>query len=133
MFLYTSVLIFLGTVCFGHGQESCNCGPDEYPLPKIVKVNQETHQFIDEFGRSSWFHGTNVVTKQFPFHPDLGDPSVCNNTLPSPFCDADMDYLQQLGVNVVRLGNNIQPRFFCSNPNRFIFIHSLCYNLFYNK
>ncbi len=90
--------------------KKCDCGSLNNwvdPLPKIIRINQTTHQFIDTLGRSSIFHGTNVVTKVKPFHPTLGGPDVCNSSYPSPFCDADMDYFQSLGINVVRLGTYI--------------------------
>lgn len=35
-----------------------------------IKVNPETLQLVDEFGRTRLYHGVNVVYKIFPFYPD---------------------------------------------------------------
>jgi len=74
------------------------------PNAKIVTVHDPSHQFLDEFGRSRWFHGTNAVVKGPPWYPLTGGPEVCNHSMGYAMCDADMDLLQELGVNVIRLG-----------------------------
>lgn len=35
-----------------------------------IKVNPETLQLVDEFGRTRLYHGVNVVYKIFPFYPN---------------------------------------------------------------
>lgn len=95
--------------------EKCSCPDSGWsdPLPRIVKVDPETKQFIDEHGRSRFFHGTNLVSKAWPYHPTIGDPENCkeeNMADPiSPLCDDYLDYLQGLGINAIRLGKCINP------------------------
>ncbi|CAO3641847.1 unnamed protein product [Cunninghamella echinulata] len=69
-------------------------------MAKINKVDQSIHQIIDEFGRVRFFHGTNVVKKAAPWYRSLdfkpGDS----------FGLQDVQNLQRLGVNAVRLGHH---------------------------
>jgi len=70
-------------------------------MSRISQVNQDTHQIIDEFGRTRFFHGTNVVMKQPPWYRPLEwVPGV------SSFGQQDVKVLQDLGLNVVRLGHS---------------------------
>jgi endoglycosylceramidase len=62
-------------------------------------IDTKTHQFIDEDGRESFFHGLNVVYKRFPYYPILDhfDPVLS-------FSSFDMQFLADMGFNVIRLG-----------------------------
>ena len=64
----------------------------------LISVNPERQQLVDSLGRERFFHGTNVVVKHFPFHPTLEGYS--NDS----FSEVDMKILQDLGLNVIRLG-----------------------------
>ncbi|KAG0270698.1 hypothetical protein DFQ27_000049 [Actinomortierella ambigua] len=68
-------------------------------ISKIVRVDQSSHQFIDATGRSRFFHGTNMVYKEFPWHHDL------TNFKPSwSIVEKDIQTLKDLNINSVRLG-----------------------------
>ncbi|KAF7590407.1 hypothetical protein BBP40_002909 [Aspergillus hancockii] len=70
-------------------------------MARISQVNQDTHQIVDEFGRTRFFHGTNVVMKKPPWHRPLEwVPGV------SSFGEQDVQNLHDLGLNVVRLGHS---------------------------
>ncbi|OAA41277.1 cellulase [Metarhizium rileyi] len=70
-------------------------------LSRISRVNQETHQIVDEFGRTRFFHGTNVVMKEPPWYrPFEWVPGV------SSFGKQDVLNLHDLGLNIVRLGHS---------------------------
>ncbi|KAJ5981076.1 hypothetical protein N7481_008374 [Penicillium waksmanii] len=70
-------------------------------MARINRVDQNTHQIIDEFGRTRFFHGTNVVMKEPPWHRPLEwIPGV------SSFGEKDAQNLHDLGVNIVRLGHS---------------------------
>ena len=60
----------------------------------VLRVNPETLRIIDAEGRERFFHGVNVVVKQFPWIPE-GDAY--------PFNETDMQRLQKLGLNSLRL------------------------------
>ena len=66
--------------------------------PLLINVNADRQQLIDSLGRERFFHGTNVVYKHFPFHPTL--EGYTNDS----FSELDMKILQDLGLNVIRLG-----------------------------
>lgn len=67
----------------------------------IKHVNQETHQIVDEFGRVRFFHGTNVVMKEPPWHrPMEWTPGT------SSFGPQDVQNMHDLGMNIVRLGHS---------------------------
>ena len=55
--------------------------------------------FVDSFGREVLFHGVNVVVKGPPWIPEIdywdGDISLS---------DKDLDDLESIGLNVIRLG-----------------------------
>lgn len=61
-------------------------------------VNTNTNRIVDQYGRARFFHGANVVTKSAPFLPDTGDWNP--NT---SFVEKDMETLQSLGQNAIRL------------------------------
>lgn len=70
-------------------------------MARISRVKQDTHQIIDEFGRTRFFHGTNVVMKEPPWHRPLEwIPGI------SSFGEQDVQNLHDLGVNIVRLGHS---------------------------
>ena len=70
-------------------------------MSRISQVNQDMHQIIDEFGRTRFFHGTNVVMKEPPWYRPLAwVPGV------SSFGEQDVQNLNDLGLNVVRLGHS---------------------------
>ena len=60
----------------------------------ILHVNPETHRILDAEGRERYFHGVNVVVKQFPWIPE-------GNVY--PFNETDMRRLQDMGLNSLRL------------------------------
>jgi len=70
-------------------------------LPAIsLKENAAGYRtFVDEYGRETFFHGTNVVTKGWPWiaatNEFSGDISMV---------DEDFAIMQKLGLNVIRLG-----------------------------
>ena len=66
------------------------------PLP--ISVNPDRQRLVDSFRREVFFHGTNVVVKEFPWHPELEGFSD------GTFSEQDMKLLKSLGLNVVRLG-----------------------------
>ncbi|KID74055.1 Endoglycoceramidase [Metarhizium brunneum] len=70
-------------------------------MARVQRVNQDTHQIVDEFGRARFFHGTNVVMKEPPWHrPAEWVPGV------SSFGERDVRNMRDLGLNVVRLGHS---------------------------
>lgn len=75
---------------------------DEHPgTARIKRVNQATYQILDEFGRTRFFHGTNVVMKEAPWYrPSEWVPGT------SSFGEKDAQNLHDLGINIVRLGHS---------------------------
>ena len=61
----------------------------------FISVNPETNMLVDSIGRERFFHGTNVVKKEPPYYPE-----------DDFFAEADMQRLQSLGLNTIRLGIN---------------------------
>ena len=64
----------------------------------FINVNPATNMLVDSVGRERFFHGTNVVFKHAPFHPET--EGYGENT----FSEIDMKILQRLGLNTIRLG-----------------------------
>ncbi|KAL5463688.1 hypothetical protein EMCRGX_G032612 [Ephydatia muelleri] len=64
-----------------------------------LHVNTATNRIVDSFGRERYFHGVNVVMKGPPWLPatDKFDPIMS-------FVEEDMQLLQDLGLNAIRLG-----------------------------
>ena len=54
---------------------------------------------MDNLGRERFFHGTNIVIKQFPWHPKQEGYGF------ESFSEKDMQLMESLGLNVVRLGH----------------------------
>ncbi|KAG9495432.1 hypothetical protein J7337_013678 [Fusarium musae] len=70
-------------------------------MARIKHVNQDTHQIVDEYGRTRFFHGTNVVMKEEPWYrPFEWTPGV------SSFGERDVQNMHDLGLNIVRLGHS---------------------------
>ena len=68
---------------------------------KINAVDQSINQITDTFGRVRFFHGTNVVKKSAPWYRQAEfNPKV------SSFGLTDVQNLQKLGINSVRLGHH---------------------------
>jgi endoglycosylceramidase len=65
----------------------------------FIKVNTETHGFVDQYNREVYFHGVNAVYKIAPWHPSTSGFDA-NNSL----SDVDAQNLRSWGFNVVRLG-----------------------------
>ena len=67
-------------------------------LPRIIGVQKETGQLMDELGRSRQFHGVNVVYKAYPWHPavDAFNPVTS-------FTEEDAKILASLNLNFIRL------------------------------
>ena len=63
-----------------------------------ISVNPNRQKLVDSSGREVYFHGTNIVVKQSPWHPDTEGFSD------GTFSEQDMKLLKSLGLNVVRLG-----------------------------
>lgn len=63
-----------------------------------ISVNPDRQRLVDSLGREMFFHGTNIVVKQFPWHPETEGFSD------GTFSEKDMQLLKSLGLNVVRLG-----------------------------
>jgi endoglycosylceramidase len=98
-FLVSAVTLLLnsfGTVAVDpQGWYAANPG-----LSKIGLVDQTINQITDVHGRTRFFHGTNVVMKSAPWYRSSNfDP-------PNSFGPQDVQNLQALGVNVVRLGHH---------------------------
>jgi len=55
-------------------------------------------RFVDVHGRERFFHGVNIVYKSAPYVP------ITSHDGPLSFTENDARFLQQLGMNVVRLG-----------------------------
>jgi len=68
------------------------------PANRFISVNPDTQTFVDNAGRERFFHGTNVVYKHFPYHPETTGYG------PDSFSEKDMKLLQELGLNTIRLG-----------------------------
>ncbi|XP_057303553.1 endoglycoceramidase-like isoform X2 [Hydractinia symbiolongicarpus] len=64
----------------------------------LISVNPDTQMLVDSLGRERFFHGTNVVVKHPPFHPET------TGFGPTTFSEKDMQILQELGLNSIRLG-----------------------------
>ncbi|KJZ70933.1 hypothetical protein HIM_09684 [Hirsutella minnesotensis 3608] len=96
------VLAVIGTALAGAQGHDAEGWYKAHPgMPRIKRVNQETHQIVDEFGRTRFFHGTNVVMKEPPWHrPMQWVPGV------SSFGEQDAQNLRDLGLNIVRLGHS---------------------------
>ncbi|GAM29176.1 hypothetical protein SAMD00019534_123520, partial [Acytostelium subglobosum LB1] len=86
MRLYLLISVFL---CFGMMADAMN--------PNIV-VDVNTKRYLDTDGRERYFHGVNVVYKISPYAPGL------EFDVYQSFGPQDMQYLQDWGLNVVRLG-----------------------------
>lgn len=83
----------------------------------ILHVNPETHRIIDAEGRERYFHGVNVVVKQFPWIPE-------GNVY--PFNETDMRRLQELGLNSLRL---VQRHSRMPMPTVSVDVHTASYNV----
>lgn len=64
-----------------------------------ISVHPETLRLVDEHFREVNFHGLNVVVKSFPWIPD-----IVNFNPETSFNSKDMETLQELGLNAIRLG-----------------------------
>ena len=64
----------------------------------LISVDPDRQMLIDSLGRERFFHGTNVVYKGPPFHPEIEGYG------PNTYWEEDMKLLQSLGLNSVRLG-----------------------------
>ncbi len=63
-----------------------------------ISVNPDRQQLVDSLGRERFFHGTNIVVKHKPFHPNTEGYDE------NSFSEVDMKLLQDLGLNTIRLG-----------------------------
>lgn len=70
-------------------------------MAHIKRVNQDTHQIVDEHSRTRFFHGTNVVMKEAPWYRPM-DWTLGVST----FGQQDVQNLHDMGVNIVRLGHH---------------------------
>lgn len=98
----SSLLAILATNSLGVlGQDAEGWYKANPGMSRINTVNQNTHQLVDEFGRTRFFHGTNVVMKEAPWYRPLNwTPGV------SSFGEQDVQNMHDLGLNVVRLGHS---------------------------
>jgi hypothetical protein len=67
---------------------------------QAIRVNPDTHLFVDSWGRTRIFHGVNAVFKEPPYLPFMDGPFCAENSLN----EEDADNLLSWGFNVVRLG-----------------------------
>jgi endoglycosylceramidase len=67
-----------------------------HSLRKVFVVNRT---FVDDLGRERHFRGINVVYKDPPYFPSI---NMFDSNL--SFVATDADFLESLGVNLVRLG-----------------------------
>ena len=76
---------------------SCALGKTLGAVP--ISVHPVTQRLVDEHFREVYFHGVNVVVKGFPWIPETDhfDPLTS-------FSTKDMEALQSLGLNGIRLG-----------------------------
>lgn len=97
-----SMLLVLGSHSQGVVAQDAEGWYKQHPgMSRIGPVNQETHQILDEFGRTRFFHGTNVVMKEPPWYrPAEWVPGV------SSFGTKDVENMHDLGLNIVRLGHH---------------------------
>lgn len=97
-----SLLAVLGTLLTDVLAQDAEGWYNAHPaMARINQVDQDTHQIVDEFGRTRFFHGTNVVMKEPPWHRPLEwVPGV------SSFGKQDVQNLHDLGLNIVRLGHS---------------------------
>ena len=66
------------------------------------RVDPDSGRILDSKNRERLFHGTNVVFKKFPFHPEVhGGRSKWSAT--QSFTEDDMSLLASLGFNTIRL------------------------------
>ena len=63
-----------------------------------IYVDPETQRLVDTLGREVLIHGTNIVIKEFPWHPKT--QGFGQDT----FSEEDMKFMRSLGLNGVRLG-----------------------------
>ena len=84
--IYIAILLLLGKVV-------------SQIADSFIFVNPDTNMLTDSFGRERFFHGTNVVVKHYPFHPETSGFSD------DTFSEEDMNILQRYGLNSIRLGN----------------------------
>jgi endoglycosylceramidase len=96
------LLAVLGTLLAGVLAQDAEGWYKAHPgMARISQVDQDTHHIVDEFGRTRFFHGTNVVMKEPPWHRPLEwVPGV------SSFGKQDIQNLHDLGLNIVRLGHS---------------------------
>ncbi|KAJ5067604.1 cellulase [Anaeramoeba ignava] len=65
----------------------------------FISVDPTSRMILDNNGRSILFHGVNMVTKEFPYHPNLEEWSPEMSLV-----QEDIDNLKKWGFNGVRLG-----------------------------
>ena len=71
----------------------------------FISVNPDTNMLVDNMGRERFFHGTNVVMKQYPYYP------LSTGEGHGVFNEIDMQLIQSLGLNTIRLGMIIANKF----------------------
>ncbi|VZH89687.1 unnamed protein product [Fusarium fujikuroi] len=104
--LYVSVAVWLSAISCTQitsvfAQDAEGWYKSHPNMARIKHVNQDTHQIIDEYGRTRFFHGTNVVMKEAPWYrPFEWTPGV------SSFGERDVQNMHDLGLNIVRLGHS---------------------------
>lgn len=63
-----------------------------------LSVDSHTNRLLDSDSRERYFHGSNVVFKAPPYHPQLFSFDAQYS-----FCDDDMELMQSMGYNSIRL------------------------------
>ena len=66
--------------------------------PSFSELFTRSNLIYDEVGRERYFHGTNIVYKEHPFHPSLSGFDSQTS-----FVDEDMDLLRSMGHSSIRL------------------------------
>ena len=90
--MWVFILLFIVVITTpSHGQST----------DSFISVNPDTNMLVDSMGRERFFHGTNVVMKQYPYYP------LSTGEGHGVFNEIDMKLLQSLGLNSIRLGEFI--------------------------
>ncbi len=63
-----------------------------------LTVEKQNQALVDSDGRERLFHGTNIVVKGPPYHPEVNFFDAQNS-----LCDEDMALMKSMGYNVIRL------------------------------
>ncbi len=89
-----AVAILLG----GNSNNIVSALPQSITGKLSLTVEKQNQALVDTDGRERLFHGTNIVVKGPPYHPEVNFFDAQNS-----FCDEDMALVKSMGYNVIRL------------------------------